>query len=260
MDSKAKTNDMRHAYFAGVGVDSFWLNNTLFRCWIPNQTDAAYEWMTTIALPALVPLSILQQVQAVFTDDDKVVNNGLKLLMSANECFCDADHYICTYHIVRNFHKEFGQGSRTQFRKGGKYEWQHPWQSRCVQHIYRGAKCETEDEIEKWKAWIDKYVTSTTDISKRNERRRLRKFFNRKFKKRKQWMLRFRMKRRSLNIESTSRIEGEFSGAHTIKLSTNTRAKTAFHKLRFLGQRRQHRKVRLCEYCVSKSSKKKASS
>ena len=48
MDAKAKTNDMRHAYFAGVGVDSFWLNNTVFRCWIPNQTDSAYVGAATV--------------------------------------------------------------------------------------------------------------------------------------------------------------------------------------------------------------------
>ena len=129
MDSKAKTNDLRQAYFAGIGVDSFWLNNTLFRCWIPNQTDTAYMWMTTIALPALVPVRILKQVQSIFTDDDKVVNSGIKLLLGKDECFSDAEAYICGYHIVRNFHQEFGMGSKTKHKKGGAIQWLHPWQA-----------------------------------------------------------------------------------------------------------------------------------
>lgn len=70
-------------------------------------------------------------------------------------------------------------------------------------------------------------------------------------------MLRYRMKKRTLNLNSTSRVEGEFSGAHAIKLSAGTRMKRAFQKLRFIGDRRQTKKVRLCEYMLSKSSKKK---
>ena len=153
MDSKAKTNDLRQAYFAGIGIDSFWLNNTLFRSWIPNQTDTAYMWLTTIALPSLVPIRILKQVQSLFTDDDKVVNSGLKLLLDKDECFSDAEAYICGYHIVRNFHQEFGMGSKTKHRKGGAIQWIHPWQAHCANAIYRGAQCETDDEIREWKQW-----------------------------------------------------------------------------------------------------------
>jgi hypothetical protein len=153
MDSKAKTNDLGHAYFAGVGVDPLWLNNTLFRSWIPNQTDVAYEWLTTIALPAVVPRRILAEVQAIFTDDDQVVNTGLEIVMAATECFSDADSYICVYHIVRNFHQEFGQGSKTKYRKGGTIEWLHPWQKHCADAIYQGARCETDADIAAWK-WM----------------------------------------------------------------------------------------------------------
>ena len=165
MDSKAKTNDLGHAYFAGVGVDASWLNNTLFRSWIPNQTDVAYEWLTTIALPALVPRRILGEVQAIFTDDDQVVNTGLEIVMAKTECFSDADSYICVYHIVRNFHQEFGQGSKTKYRKGGRIEWLHPWQKHCADAIYQGARCETDAEIAAWKRWIDDYVNKTKDIT-----------------------------------------------------------------------------------------------
>ncbi len=258
MDSKAKTNDLRQAYFAGIGVDSFWLNNTLFRSWIPNQTDTSYMWLTTIALPALVPIRILKQVQSIFTDDDKVVNSGLKLLLAKEECFSDAEAYICGYHIVRNFHQEFGLGSKTKHRKGGEIQWLHPWQAHCANALYRGAQCETDDEIREWKHWIDRFIKTTKDIGRKELRRNVHKFFNRKFDKRKQWMLRYRMKRRTLNIKSTSRVEGEFSGVHAIKLSTNTRQKRAFQKLRFLAERRRHRKVRLSEYSLSKSSKKQS--
>ena len=78
MDAKAKTNKHKHAYFAGVGVDSFWLNNTLFRAWVPNQTDTTYTWMTKVGLPAIVPKRILRLVRSLFTDDDTVVNAGIE--------------------------------------------------------------------------------------------------------------------------------------------------------------------------------------
>jgi hypothetical protein len=115
MDAKAKTNKHKHAYFAGVGVDSFWLNNTLFRCWVPNQTDASYTWMTHVGLPANVPRKMLRLVRSLFTDDDGVVNTGIELLQEMGEIFEHANAYLCGYHIVRNLYSDFGQGFKRRF-------------------------------------------------------------------------------------------------------------------------------------------------
>jgi hypothetical protein len=132
MDAKAKTNKHKHAYFAGVGVDSFWFNNTLFRSWVPNQTDTTYTWMTNVGLTAIVPPCVLKQIRSLFTDDDTVVNNGIELLQQCEQIFENANAYLCGYHIVRNFHAEFGigckqkfglRGSSTKYRKGGDITW-----------------------------------------------------------------------------------------------------------------------------------------
>ena len=189
IDAKAKTNDLRHAYMAGVGVDPFWLNGTLFRSWIPNQTDSAYAWMSTIGLPAVVPCKILKSVQSVFTDDDQVFSNAFEILLGEDECFCNAQAYLCTYHIVRNFHQDFGRGCSTAHRKsGGRINWSHPWQRHCEGAIYKLSQCETDDEMHECKKWIDNYVKTTKEIARSATRRSVRQFFNKKFKKRKQWI------------------------------------------------------------------------
>lgn len=259
IDAKAKTNDLKHAFMAGVGVDAFWLNSTLFRSWIPNQTDTAYAWMSTIAIPAVIPVNILQSVQSVFTDDDQVFSNAFEMLLEEGECFCNAEAYICTYHIVRNFHQDFGRGCTTTHRKsGGRINWNHPWQKHCEQAIYKLSQCETDDEMHECKKWIDNYLKTTKDIARSATRRSVRLFFNKKFKKKRHWILRYRMKRKTLNLNSTSRIEGEFSGSHGVKMTSGTKMHKGYHKLRFLSDRRRLRKVRLCEDAVGKVSKKKS--
>lgn len=259
IDAKAKTNDLKHAYMAGVGVDPFWLNGTLFRSWIPNQTDTAYAWLSTIGLPAVVPLKILKSVQSVFTDDDQVFNNAFEMLLEEDECFGNAEAYICTYHIVRNFHQDFGRGCTTAHRKsGGRINWTHPWQKHCEGAIYKLSQCETDDEMFQCKKWIDNYIKNTKDIPRSATRRSVRQFFIKKFKKRKHWILRYRMKRKTLNLNSTSRIEGEFSGSHAVKMTSGTKMHKGYFKLRFLSDRRRIRKVRLCEDAVGKVSKKKS--
>jgi hypothetical protein len=155
MDAKAKTNKHKHAYFAGVGVDSFWKNSTLFRAWVPNQTDASYTWLTNVGLQAVVPAATLKKIKSLFTDDDNVVNAGLEALLQVEEIFEAAKSYLCGYHIVRNFHSEFGvncnrvyklKSSTTKHRKGGTIEWGHPWQKNCADAIYRLQVCETHED------------------------------------------------------------------------------------------------------------------
>jgi hypothetical protein len=267
MDAKAKTNKYKHAYFAGVGVDSFWLNNTLFRAWVPNQTDETYTWMTTVGLPAIVPAKILKKVRSIFTDDDGVVNTGIEFLQQCEEIFEYAKAYLCGYHIVRNFHAEFGIGckqkfglrqSSTKYRKGGVIEWGHPWQQRCADAIYRMQLCESESEADACFKWISCYVKNTKDIARKSLRKQVLKFFIRKFKKRGQWVLAYRLRERTLDLKSTSRVEGEFSGVHTMKLSSKMGLQKGFHKLRFYADRRRVKKTRLCQEAVSKTSIKKS--
>ncbi len=267
MDSKAKTNKHKHAYFAGVGVDSFWKNSTLFRSWVPNQTDASYTWLTNVGLQAVVPAATLKKIKSLFTDDDNVVNAGLDALLQVEEIFEAAKAYLCGYHIVRNFHSEFGvnckrvyklKSSTTKHRKGGTIQWGHPWQKNCADAIYRLQVCETHEEACACYLWIRDYIKRTKDIGRKSLRQLVLRFFARKFKKREQWILAYRLTHRTLDLKSTSRIEGEFSGVHTMKLTSKMGMQKSFHKLRFYADRRRVKKMRLSQDSVSKTSKKKS--
>ena len=123
--------------------------------------------MTNVGLPAIVPPSVLKKVRSLFTDDDTVVNNGIEWLQQAEQVFENAKAYLCGYHIVRNFHAEFGIGckqkfglkaSSTKYRKGGDINWGHPWQQRCADAIYRLQVCESEDEVQACFRWIKNFI------------------------------------------------------------------------------------------------------
>ena len=239
----------------------------LHMTYAPNQTDASYTWMTNVGLPAIVPRKILKLVRSLFTDDDGVVNTGIGLLQEMGEIFEHAKAYLCGYHIVRNFYSDFGQGfkrrfdlkdSTTKYRKGGTIIWAHPWQQHCADAIYRIQQCETVAETEACFNWIRLYIKNTKDIARKSLRREVLKFFARKFKKKEQWVLAYRLYKRTLDLKSTSRVEGEFSGVHTMRLSSKLGMQKGFHKLRFYADRRRVRKVRMCQNAVSKTRIKRS--
>ena len=75
VDSKANTNKFKKAFFSGVGVDGSWKNITLFRSWIPNQTEASYAWLMTTALPLLVSADIRCGIEMIMSDADATMGS-----------------------------------------------------------------------------------------------------------------------------------------------------------------------------------------
>ena len=57
------TNRFKKAFFSGVGIDGNWKNSVLFRSWIPNNTEAAYGWLLTRAIPLVVPAVIRHGIE-----------------------------------------------------------------------------------------------------------------------------------------------------------------------------------------------------
>lgn len=128
MDDKKKTNKHGHSFFAGVGVDALWRNNTLFRAWSPNNTHDALNWLMTIAVVHLVPQNLRARIKCVFTDHCGTMTPILAKVCGDKDVFPNARHFLCVYHVVRNFFQDFGQGhnkrwnlknSTQQYRKGG---------------------------------------------------------------------------------------------------------------------------------------------
>jgi len=170
MDDKKKTNKHGHSFFAGVGVDALWRNNTLFRSWSPNNTHDALNWMMTVAVVHLLPQTLRSRIKCVFTDHCGTMTPILAKVCGDPDVFPNARHFLCVYHVVRNFFQEFGQGhskkwrlksSTQQYRKGGKIEWAYAWQKNCASAIFRLAVCETRSEFE-----ACKMTPTRTEMSK----------------------------------------------------------------------------------------------
>jgi hypothetical protein len=265
VDSKANTNKYKKAFFSGVGIDGLWKNCTLFRSWIPNQTEAAYAWLLTRALPLLIPVVVLQKIQVIMSDADATMGSVITGCCGSGKYFPHAIHCFCVYHFERNFFQEFGVGcksfglqrSRTTRRKGGNIEWGHHWQKELVSSIYRCQKCETETEFEACKNWIFEYIDLHPDLSTLLKRK-LSSFFSRKFDLHRHWIHMHRSNLRHLGIVSSSRIEGEFGAIWFLRLHANTTLRHAFEKLRWASNRRRKKKIAYVEDSLSKWVKRKS--
>jgi hypothetical protein len=265
VDSKANTNKYKKAFFSGVGVDGFWKNCTLFRSWIPNQTEAAYAWLITRAVPLLVPSSIRKKVEVIMSDADAAMGAVIDGCCGDGQKFPKAIHCFCVYHFERNFFQEFGVGSKhyglkkscTSRRKGGNTEWGHAWQKELVSAIYRCQKCESEAEFDQCKMWIRQYIDLHPDLTLLLKRK-LQAFFARKFELHMHWLHMHRLGLRHLSIISSSRIEGEFGAIWFLRLHANTTLRHAFEKLAWASRRRRRKRLSEVEDAFSKWVKRQS--
>jgi len=251
MDDKKKTNKHHHSFFAAIGVDALWRNNTLFRAWSPNNTHDALNWQMKIAFVHLVPATVRSRIRCVFTDHCGVMTPILSKVCGDKDVLPHAKHYLCIYHVVRNFFQEFGQGhnkrfhlqaSTQRYRKGGDITWAYAWQKNCASSIFRLGVCESKQEFEACKRHILDYIKKTKDIGHASLRDDVLQFFAKKFEDAHKWSLYARLREPSLNISSTSRAEGEFAGIRKLNLSAATGFNKAVCKIRWQSDRRHMRK------------------
>ena len=267
MDDKKKTNKHQHSFFAGIGVDALWRNNTLFRSWSPNNTHDALNWMMTKAIVELVPARLRARIQCVFTDHCGVMTPILSKVCGDADVLPSAKHYLCVYHLVRNFFQDFGKGhskrwsmksSTQKYRKGGEIVWAYAWQKNCASAIFRLGVCESREEFEQCKQHVLSYIKKTKDIGHASLRDEVLQFFAQKFEDADKWSLYSRVDRPSLNISSTSRAEGEFSAIRNLKLSTATGFNRAMFKIKWQSDRRFSRKLFLCQRNMNSVIKRKS--
>jgi hypothetical protein len=264
VDSKANTNKFKHAFFCGVGIDGNNNNSVLFRAWIPNNTQDSYVWLFNTALRMLFKPDFLKRIQVVMSDNCHTMGPVLEDACSAGEVLPNASAFICVYHIERNFHADFGVSSRgrwnlkpsiTKKKKGGKIEWAYGWQKQCVSAIYQMQKCESIPELVECKKWIARFI-STSDMTS-DCRRSVRMFFQRKYGLRSQWVLAFRLKRRSYDIAASCRVEGEFGVINGLNLSGAMNFRTGITKMRFSSSNRHRKKIHRVErWCGTKVIRK----
>ena len=269
MDDKKKTNKHGHSFFAGVGVDSLWRNNTLFRSWTPNNTHDALNWLMTVALVHLLSPRLRSRIKCVFTDHCGTMTPILAKVCGDKDVFPNARHFLCVYHIVRNFFQEFGQGhkkqwklksSTQQYRKGGTIQWAYAWQKNCASAIFRLAVCETKEEFDACKEHLLQYVKRSKDMgsSKTCLRDSVLQFFAQKFLDADKWCLYNRLDTRTLGIASTSRAEGEFSGIRVLNLNAATGFNRAMMKIQWQANRRHNRKVYLSQQSMNSVIKRQS--
>jgi hypothetical protein len=264
VDSKANTNKFKHAFFCGVGIDGNNNNCVLFRAWIPNNTQDSYVWLFNTALKLLFKPDFLQRIRVVMSDNCHTMGPVLEDACSTGEVLPNASSFICVYHIERNFHADFGVSSRgrwnlkpsiTKKKKGGKIEWAYNWQKQCVNAIYQMQKCESTAELVECKKWIARLI-STSDMTS-DCRRNVRMFFQRKYGLRSQWVLAFRLKRRSYDIAASSRVEGEFGVLNGLNMSGAMNFRTGITKMRFSSSNRHRKKIHRVErWCGTKVIRK----
>jgi hypothetical protein len=267
MDDKKKTNKHGHSFFAGVGVDSLWRNNTLFRSWSPNNTYDALNWLVTVALVHLLSPRLRSRIKCVFTDHCGTMTPILAKVCGDKDVFPKARHFLCVYHIVRNFFQDFGQGhkkqwklksSTQQYRKGGNIQWAYAWQKNCASAIFRLGVCETREEFQACKEHLLNYVKRSKDIGSKALRDSVLQFFAQKFLDADKWCLFNRLDTRTLGIASTSRAEGEFSGIRVLKLNAATGFNKAMMKIQWQANRRHNRKVYLSQQCMNSVIKRQS--
>ena len=110
----------------------------------PNNTHDALNWLMTIALVHLVPQNLRSRIKCVFTDHCGIMTPILAKVCGDKDVFPNARHFLCVYHVVRNFFQDFGQGhnkrwnlknSTQKYRKGGHIEWAYAWQKNCASAV-----------------------------------------------------------------------------------------------------------------------------
>lgn len=265
VDSKANTNKYKKAFFSGVGIDGLWKNCTLFRSWIPNQTEASYAWLITRAIPLLIHSNILKKIEVIMSDADATMGAVITGCCGHGKIFPKAMHCFCVYHFERNFFQEFGVGSRhlglkkssMSRRKGGDIEWGHSWQKELVSAIYKCQRCESEAEFEHCKRWIFRYIDTRSELTALLKRK-LAAFFTRKFDLHMHWVMMHRLGLRHLLIISSSRIEGEFGAIWFLRLHSNTTLRHAFDKLAWAARRRHRKKLSAVEDAFSRWLKRQS--
>ncbi len=237
----------------------------MFRSWSPNNTHDALNWMMTVAVVHLLPQTLRSRIKCVFTDHCGTMTPILAKVCGDPDVFPNARHFLCVYHVVRNFFQEFGQGhskkwrlksSTQQYRKGGKIEWAYAWQKNCASAIFRLAVCETRSEFEACKKHLLEYVKKTKDIGSKSLRDSVLQFYAQKFTDSDKWCLYNRLNVRSLDISSTSRAEGEFSGIRVLKLNAATGFNKAILKIQWQSTRRHNRKVYLSQQYMNTGIKR----
>ena len=130
-----------------------------------------------------------------------------------------------------------------------------PQQKLCVNAIYTMQKCESTAELVACKQWIARFI-STSDMTT-DCRRNVRMFFQRKYGLRSQWVLAFRLKRRSYDIAASSRVEGEFGVLNGLNLSGCMNFRTGITKMRFSSSNRHRKKIHRVErWCGTKVIRK----
>ena len=267
MDDKKKTNQLQHSFFAAIGVDALWRNNTLFRAWSPNNTHDALNWMMSVAFTLLVPASLRARIKGVFTDHCGTMTPILAKVCGDADVLPNAKHFLCIYHVLRNFYQEFGQGtngrwklkrSTQQYRKGGDIAWAYNWQKHCASSIFRLGVCETKSEFDECKEHVVAYIKKTKAIAHPGLRDAVMQFFAQKFEDADKWSLYARLHHMCLDISSTSRAEGEFSALHLLKLSVGMGFVRALQKIKWQSDRRYNRKMFLSQRNMNTVIKRKS--
>jgi type IV pilus biogenesis protein CpaD/CtpE len=99
-------------------------------------------------------------------------------------------------------------------------------------------KCESVPELIECKKWIASFISAAPDMTA-DCKRSVRMFFQRKYSLRSQWVLAFRLKRRSYNVAASSRVEGEFGVVNRLNMSGAMNFRTGITKMRFSSSNRQ---------------------
>jgi hypothetical protein len=100
---------------------------------IANNTEAAYGWLLTRAIPLVVPTRVCHGIEMIMSDADATMGAVITDCCRSSSVFPNAIYCFCVYHFERNCFQEFGVGARRfglkkstcTRKKGGVYEWGH---------------------------------------------------------------------------------------------------------------------------------------
>jgi len=107
-------------------------------------------------------------------------------------------------------------------------------------------KCESVAELNECKKWIAQFISAAPDMTP-DCRRSVRMFFQRKYALRAQWVLAFRLKRRSYNVAASCRVEGEFGVVNKLNISGAMNFRTGIRKIRCSASNRHLKKIHRAE-------------
>jgi hypothetical protein len=104
IDGKMNTNKSKLEHFCGVGIEGDWLNNVLFRAWLPNKTQHTCCWLWLYGIPVLFSKKLLLAIRGVMGDDCSTMQPILEThVCCPRGVLPNSECYLCIYHFQRNF-------------------------------------------------------------------------------------------------------------------------------------------------------------